>query len=451
MRILPIYNKDINEDWITNKTRFIYDSNLYQRINYPLVKVNNVFINISWINAFNVFFVNLSKYLHKTINIILGGFSDYESINNTKQFFNLLGSNIFFESNISYFNSDFLNDIYTSLNLEETKILLTISLNLRLEMPILNSKLLRKKERILFFSIGNVGYFYSNCFKILGNSISDVVNFIYGKTFLNIQLYNESSFNINIFNKYIKPSGLQILIGQSFYFVKNSYNLYLKLKNYIFKYFNFSWCNNLFSNVSILNYLNINHLKKFIFYNFSSFYFLNNVDNYYFLKNLDNINNKDMENFVVYRGSFFDEGVKRSNLVFPSSTFFEENYNYKSFNGLNLFTRKVISNNFYNNKEFFFFLNNLKFKFFKSYLFSIINFKVLFKYFKFLYIDFNYKVYNNFNFYLNNILSYKFLIENKLLNSLIINYYKTDVYTRNSKNITLASLEYLKTIITYNK
>ena len=198
MRILPIYNREKNEDWITNKIRFIYDSNLYQRLNYPLIKVNDVFINISWINAFNIFFINLFKYLNKSINVILGGFTDYESIFNTKQFFNSLGTDIFFESSINYFNSDFLNDVYSSLNLEETKMLLTISLNLRLEMPILNSKLLRKKEKIKLFSIGNVGYFYSNCFKILGNNVLDVLNFIYGKTFLNTQLYSESVFSLNI-------------------------------------------------------------------------------------------------------------------------------------------------------------------------------------------------------------------------------------------------------------
>lgn len=138
MRILPIYNKYINEDWISNKVRFIYDSNLISRINYPLVKVNNSFINISWINAFNLFFINLFKYNNKYV--LLGGFSDYESIFSVKQFFNYLGSNVFFESNIDYFNSDFLNDIYTLLNLEEIKVILMISLNLRLEMPILIQK-----------------------------------------------------------------------------------------------------------------------------------------------------------------------------------------------------------------------------------------------------------------------------------------------------------------------
>jgi NADH dehydrogenase/NADH:ubiquinone oxidoreductase subunit G len=160
--------------------------------------------------------------------------------------------------------------------------------------------------------------------------------------------------------------------------------------------------------------------------------------------------NKD--NFIVYRGSFFDEGAKYSNLIFPCSTFFEENLNFKNFSGKNLFTKQVISTNFYNNKEFFFFLNNLKFKFFKLNLFSIINFKVLFKYFKFMHLDFSCKNFSlNINILKSTFKCYKFVIENKIFNSLIINYYKTDVYSRNSKNISLASLEYLKTIITYIK
>jgi hypothetical protein len=395
-----------------------------------------------------LFFLNLFKYYNKYV--VLGGLSDYESIVNIRHFFNLLGSSVFYESSIDNFNSDSLHDVYTVLNLENTKYLLMISLNLRLEMPILNSKFLRKKDKIKFYNIGTVGYFYSNYFKYLGNSSLDVINFVYGKTILNKELYNSFSFDMNIFNNSkVKPHGFQILIGQSFYFIKNSFILFSKIKFYVQKYFNYSSCNNLFSNVSVLNFLNLNHLKKFKrFANMqSSLYFLNNVDNYFYLKNISKENS-----FIVYRGSFFDEGAKYSDLIFPSTTFFEENLNYKSFDGLNLYTRKVVSTNFYNNKEFFFFFNNLKIKFFKLNLFSIINFTILCKYFKFLRVNFfsvNYFFNKGVNLKVIN--SYKFLVENKIFNSLIINYYKTDVYSRNSKNIALASLEYLKTIITYSK
>jgi hypothetical protein len=126
------------------------------------------------------------------------------------------------------------------LNLDDIKLLLLISLNLRLEMPILNSKFLRKKDKIKFYSIGNVGYFYSNYFKFLGNSVLDVVNFIYGKTFLNKEIFNLFSFDLNVFNNKIKPVGLQILIGQSFYFIKNSLMLFNNLKGYLEKNYRLS-------------------------------------------------------------------------------------------------------------------------------------------------------------------------------------------------------------------
>lgn len=306
---------------------------------------------------------------------------------------------------------------------------------------------MRKKDKIMYYSIGQVGYFYSNYIKYLGNSIFDVVSFVFGKTLLNRVLFNYS-FLYNVFNtNKIKPIGLQILIGQSFYFIKHSFMLFNKISNYVKNNYNNSWCNNLFSNVSYLNYLNINHIKKLVFNNVSSLYFLNHVDDYNYLKNLNKKNN-----YVIYRGSFLDEGVKYSNLIFPMATFFEENLSYKSFSGLNVKTRKVVSTNIYKNKDFFFFLNNLLFKIYKSNIFSVINFKILYKYFKFLYINFNCI---NYSLYKKLLLpedkKYKLLLENKIFNSLIINYYKTDVYSKNSKNISLASLEYLKTIITYIK
>jgi hypothetical protein len=198
-------------------------------------------------------------------------------------------------------------------------------------------------------------------------------------------------------------------------------------------------------NVGLLNYFNNNYIKKVVDFVKPGFFFLNSVDSF---NSINKISSKN--SFVVYRGSFFDEGAKKSDLVFPNLTFFEDNLKNKNYYGLNSFTRKVVSNSIFNNKEFFYLLNIFKYQFFKNNVFTIINFKVLFKYFSKFFINF---VCNSFTnkivLFKNN--SVKFLIENRLFNSLVINYYKTDVYSRNSKNISLASLEYLKTIITYIK
>lgn len=47
MRILPSLDGFINDEWITNKTRFSYDSLNIQRLSYPKISLNNKFIIIS--------------------------------------------------------------------------------------------------------------------------------------------------------------------------------------------------------------------------------------------------------------------------------------------------------------------------------------------------------------------------------------------------------------------
>jgi len=48
IRILPILDETLNEDWITNKIRFSYDAFLMNRIYYPKIKLLDKFIVFSW-------------------------------------------------------------------------------------------------------------------------------------------------------------------------------------------------------------------------------------------------------------------------------------------------------------------------------------------------------------------------------------------------------------------
>jgi len=47
MRIVPVLDESINEEWITNKARFAYDSLNIQRLNYPKLRFVNQFIILS--------------------------------------------------------------------------------------------------------------------------------------------------------------------------------------------------------------------------------------------------------------------------------------------------------------------------------------------------------------------------------------------------------------------
>lgn len=47
MRILPIVNNQLNQDWITDKIRFSYDALRRQRLYDPMVKIANKFLKVS--------------------------------------------------------------------------------------------------------------------------------------------------------------------------------------------------------------------------------------------------------------------------------------------------------------------------------------------------------------------------------------------------------------------
>jgi len=47
MRIIPLLNESLNEEWITNKARFAFDCLSVQRLNYPKLRLNNQFLILS--------------------------------------------------------------------------------------------------------------------------------------------------------------------------------------------------------------------------------------------------------------------------------------------------------------------------------------------------------------------------------------------------------------------
>ena len=53
-RILPIINEDINEEWISDKTRYACDGLLNQRLDTPYVKYNNKFEKASWNEVYKI-------------------------------------------------------------------------------------------------------------------------------------------------------------------------------------------------------------------------------------------------------------------------------------------------------------------------------------------------------------------------------------------------------------
>lgn len=80
MRILPIRNDFINEEWISDRTRFSYDGLKYQRLDRPMVRKNGKLVECSWEDAYKVITQHIKSTAATKIASIAGQLTDVETM-----------------------------------------------------------------------------------------------------------------------------------------------------------------------------------------------------------------------------------------------------------------------------------------------------------------------------------------------------------------------------------
>jgi len=166
MRILPRLVKDYNLDWIDDRTRFFYNNILQrQRLYYPMIKINNKFIKVSWRLCFFFIKANFLKGFKNNVFLpianYLGNIYDLNSLFFLKNL-NFSLSSIFF-SNITYkyFNNNMLtinNYFINQKIIENSKFIFLVGVNLRQSLPILNAKI-KKLVKIKESTVMVIGFF----------------------------------------------------------------------------------------------------------------------------------------------------------------------------------------------------------------------------------------------------------------------------------------------------
>lgn len=136
MRILPKSNDDINQQWISDKTRFSYDGLKSQRLQNPMIKKDKTYVTINWKDALTLIKKQFdqTRSFNKvlTIKAVIGPFIDQQSILSLKNFVNRLGSNkLFVQHDQHEWNPVQSNTLgNTSLNLDfRSNFLLNTPLN----------------------------------------------------------------------------------------------------------------------------------------------------------------------------------------------------------------------------------------------------------------------------------------------------------------------------------
>ena len=89
-RILPRLNNDINEEWISDKTRYSCDGLLKQRLDVPYIKNNNKLQKSSWEEVITLISDKIKLINPNEIGGHIGDLVNLENALSFKKLFNVL-------------------------------------------------------------------------------------------------------------------------------------------------------------------------------------------------------------------------------------------------------------------------------------------------------------------------------------------------------------------------
>jgi NADH-quinone oxidoreductase subunit G len=91
LRVLPRTNDDVNEEWISDKTRYACDGLSRQRLDRPLIRVAGRLTPSTWNEALNAVAAKLTSTPAERIGVIAGDLQDSESLKAALDLFHGLG------------------------------------------------------------------------------------------------------------------------------------------------------------------------------------------------------------------------------------------------------------------------------------------------------------------------------------------------------------------------
>ena len=318
-RVLPRLNEEINEEWISDKTRYACDGLLKQRIDKPFKRENGKLIECSWDEALNIVGSKIKETDKNQIGFHAGDMLSMETINSLKEFAKKLSiPNYEFREKPFYLNSDNkMNYIFNSSikGIEESDCIVLIGTNPRHEATMLNARIRKafvaKKIPIISFGDpGDLTYDYTNA----GNSTEDI------KKLLNKE--NETSKILLNSKKPIIIIGESALELESAKFILQGIKKLLKENNFI----NDNW--NAF-NVLLQNASSVGAIDLGFFEKDNSFNFFNKLKNnefklLYFIGS-DNLDFIKSNEFIIYQGSHGDRMAQIADVILPSPAYTEQN------------------------------------------------------------------------------------------------------------------------------
>ena len=322
MRVLPRNNDEINEEWISDKTRFFWDGLSLQRIDKPYLRENGKFRQVSWKKAIDVASDKLLNTNPKKIASITGDLVSIESIYSIKKLMDSIKSpNTECRQDGSKINGGREKWLFNSKlsGIDVSDGCLLIGTNPRIEAALINSRIVRKsKEKN--YSIG-----------LLGNKSELNYNYDYlgdDPSIIYDLIDNKSPFceKLSEMNKPIMIIGQGALKGDE---GEDYLNLCIELANkYNFLKNDWNGFNVLHTAASRPGAMEIGFLPKERGKHLDQI-----IDGYkkgdistLFLLGADEIEiSEKTDCFVIYQGHHGDKGANIADLILPSPSFNEQN------------------------------------------------------------------------------------------------------------------------------
>ncbi len=328
-RILPRINEDINEEWISDKTRYACDGLLNQRLDTPYIKYNGKFEKASWNEVFNIIKSKFKNAEKDKICGISGDLVNMETLYIFKEFFNkTLGShNIESRTDHTYLNPKKReNYLFNSTinGIEEADFILLIGSNPRYEATILNARIrkayLQNKTQIISLNdVGDLTYPYES----LDGDIE------------NIKKITENNHKVSSLIKEAKKP--LIIFGQSSLKTKSAKYIFESIKSFLEKNDKISgeWnsLNTISENAATVGSLDLGLYKTVD----GSNEVLKDLENHKFeivyLLGVDNLKFEKKNEFVIYQGSHGDKGAEIADIILPGAAYTEQNGYFTNLEG----------------------------------------------------------------------------------------------------------------------
>jgi NADH-quinone oxidoreductase chain G len=323
IRIVPLLNDSLNEEWISDKTRFSFDGLKLQRIGHPFFKENKKFLKLfSWQKPLKQLQVVCKTVKPSEMLIVYGNNVDVESsqvLKKIAQNNNIdLISEQFLETNTNLVSNLRFNTTFSDIL--SSDLCITFGTNIRFEASLLNVRL-KKRSKIGNFIKASVGLTenlnYSNV--ALGNSISTLIQISEGRHPFCKALAKAKTPMIII------GSGVKKrLDSDSISKLVDSLSNHINLKHEEWFGLNFLPLTSGFVGSA---YVGLESNRK-LNLGFKKFVYCIGLDSY------KNIFNKISKNaFVIAQTPFSDNLLKRVDLILPSTSFLEKEATFINLEG----------------------------------------------------------------------------------------------------------------------